>query len=54
MPKFDHIDGSLRDFIETQKVFFIGTAAPEGRVNVAPKGMDGFECWGPTGSHGSI
>ena len=40
MPKFERIDGSLRDFIETQKVFFVATAAPEGRVNVAPKGMD--------------
>ena len=47
MPKFDHIDGSLRDFIETQKVFFVGTAAPEGRVNVAPKGMDTLRVLGP-------
>lgn len=27
-------------FIEEQKVFFVGTAAPEGTVNVSPKGLD--------------
>ena len=35
------------DFIETQKVFFVATAAPEGRVNVAPKGMDTLRVLGP-------
>jgi Pyridoxamine 5'-phosphate oxidase len=47
MPKFERIDDSLRDFIETQKVFFVATAAPEGRVNVAPKGMDTLRVLGP-------
>jgi predicted pyridoxine 5'-phosphate oxidase superfamily flavin-nucleotide-binding protein len=47
MPKFECIDRSLRDFIETQKVFFVATAAPEGRVNVAPKGMDTLRVQGP-------
>ena len=28
------------DFIAAQPMFFVGTAAPEGRVNVSPKGMD--------------
>lgn len=27
-------------FIEAQPMFFVGTAAPEGRVNVSPKGLD--------------
>ena len=40
MPKFQHIDDGFREFIESQKVFFVATAAPEGRVNVAAKGMD--------------
>src|SRR5262249_38178185 len=40
MPKFQSIDDSFRDFIESQKVFFVATAAPEGRVNVSVKGMD--------------
>lgn len=30
----------LIDFIRIQKIFFVGTAAAEGRVNVSPKGMD--------------
>ncbi len=30
------------EFIKTQKMFFVGTAAATGRVNVSPKGMDSF------------
>jgi hypothetical protein len=35
-----HIDGRLRDFIEAQQLFFVGTAplAEDGHVNVSPKG----------------
>jgi hypothetical protein len=40
MPTFAHIEKRLQDFIEQQKIFFVGTAAPEGRVNIALKGMD--------------
>ncbi|MGD1936336.1 MAG: pyridoxamine 5'-phosphate oxidase family protein [Cyanophyceae cyanobacterium] len=29
-------------FIQAQKLFFVGTAAQDGRVNVSPKGMDSF------------
>jgi hypothetical protein len=28
-----------RTFIEAQKIFFVASAAPRGRVNVSPKGM---------------
>ncbi len=28
------------EFVEAQPMFFVATAAPEGRVNVSPKGMD--------------
>ncbi len=28
------------DFVESQPMFFVATAAPEGRVNLSPKGMD--------------
>lgn len=28
------------DFIGRQKLYFVATAAPEGRVNLSPKGMD--------------
>ncbi|MEM9094458.1 MAG: pyridoxamine 5'-phosphate oxidase family protein [Pseudomonadota bacterium] len=34
------LNGGLRAFIERQPMFFVATAAPEGRVNVSPKGMD--------------
>lgn len=30
------------EFIKIQKMFFVGTAAETGRVNVSPKGMDSF------------
>lgn len=32
-------DGNI-DFINDQPMFFVATAAPEGRVNMSPKGMD--------------
>lgn len=38
--QFTEIEPPLRKFIEDQKMFFVGTAAAEGRVNVSPKGMD--------------
>ncbi|WP_158857787.1 pyridoxamine 5'-phosphate oxidase family protein [Lunatibacter salilacus] len=38
--KFASLTMELTDFIQNQKVFFVGTAAEEGRVNVSPKGMD--------------
>jgi hypothetical protein len=47
MPTFAHIEKRLRDFIEQQKIFFVGTAAPEGRVNIALKGMDTLRIMGP-------
>lgn len=38
----DHISQELKTFIENQKIFFVGTAAQEGRINVSPKGGDSF------------
>ena len=32
----------LIEFINKQKMFFVGTAANKGRVNISPKGMDTF------------
>ncbi len=40
--KYDAISDKHRAFIESQKIFFVATAAPEGRVNLSPKGMDTF------------
>jgi hypothetical protein len=37
---FDQITDKLNDFIKQQKIFFVGTAAADGRVNISPKGMD--------------
>ncbi len=45
--QFDAIDDTIRAFIETQHIFFTGSAAPTGRVNVSPKGMDALRVLGP-------
>ena len=37
---YTQLDEKLREFIGNQKIFFVGTAAPEGSVNISPKGMD--------------
>jgi hypothetical protein len=42
MKQFTEIDDATRLFIEQQHVFFVGTAAADGRVNVSPKGLDSF------------
>lgn len=34
-------------FIAEQHIFFTGSAGPEGRVNVSPKGMDSLRVLGP-------
>ncbi len=39
MARFERIEPRLQAFIEAQKIFFVATAAPGGRVNMAPKGM---------------
>lgn len=38
---YEAIDGRLREFVLSQPVFFVATAATEGSVNVSPKGMRG-------------
>lgn len=38
--KTDKLTKAFRAFIEKQAMFFVATAAPEGRVNLSPKGMD--------------
>ena len=34
------LSDKLIDFISAQRLFFVGTAAPEGTINVSPKGGD--------------
>ena len=41
MSKFyKDLNSKLREFIDQQKIFFVGTAGHQGRVNISPKGMD--------------
>ncbi|MCP4168437.1 MAG: pyridoxamine 5'-phosphate oxidase family protein [Chloroflexi bacterium] len=40
MPHHTSIDAKYQDFISKQHVFFVATAAADGRVNLSPKGMD--------------
>ena len=38
--RYPEIPDKLRAFIDNQKIFFVGTATTESRVNISPKGMD--------------
>ena len=37
----------LIEFIQAQHMFFTASAPTEGRVNLSPKGIDTFRCFGP-------
>lgn len=41
------MNDQIIEFIREQSMFFVGTAAPRGRVNVSPKGMDTLRVVGP-------
>jgi hypothetical protein len=45
--QYDGIIDRLAEFIAAQHVFFVGTAARDGRVNVSPKGLDSLRVLGP-------
>ncbi|GJL60779.1 MAG: pyridoxamine 5'-phosphate oxidase [Nitrospirales bacterium] len=38
--QFPELSDELSQFIGAQKVFFVATAAPDGRINLSPKGQD--------------
>ena len=38
--RFSSIGDKHRTFIEAQKLFFVGTAARDGQVNISPEGLD--------------
>ncbi len=40
--KFEALTEKHIEFIKKQHIFFVGTAASEGSVNISPKGMDSF------------
>ncbi|MGF1546759.1 MAG: pyridoxamine 5'-phosphate oxidase family protein [Thiotrichales bacterium] len=41
------IEPRLQDFIARQSMFFVATAAPTGRINLSPKGLDTLRVLGP-------
>ena len=45
--QFDRLSLSHRTFIAAQRLFFVATAAPSGRVNTSPKGADSLRVLGP-------
>ncbi len=45
--QYEQISKELQAFIEQQPIFFVGTAAAEGRVNVSPKGTDSLRVLDP-------
>ena len=46
--QYDALSEPLLTFIAAQKVFFVGTATTDSRVNVSPKGMDSFRALSST------
>ena len=44
--QFVRIEPDHRAFIERQRIFFVASAAPKGRVNVSPKGLSSFHVLG--------
>ena len=38
--RYDKIPDNHWQFIENQKIFFVGTATSDSRINISPKGMD--------------
>ena len=43
---FEGLSAQQEQFIAAQKIFFVGTASADSRVNVSPKGMDSFRVLG--------
>ncbi|MGR3513234.1 MAG: pyridoxamine 5'-phosphate oxidase family protein [Paracoccaceae bacterium] len=45
--QYDALEPAHQKFIEKQPIFFSGSAARDGRINVSPKGMDSLRILGP-------
>lgn len=45
--QFTGIDARRQKFIEAQHLFFVATAASDGKVNLSPKGLDALRVLGP-------
>lgn len=46
--QYDTLQDSHISFVEEQHMFFVGTAAPTGKVNISPKGMDSLRVLSPS------
>lgn len=44
--QFEQLSPAHHSFIQEQHMFFVATAAPDGRVNISPKGMDSLRILG--------
>ena len=44
--QFAKIEPEHRNFIARQKIFFVASAPPKGRINVSPKGLSSFRVLG--------
>ncbi|MEM1214566.1 MAG: pyridoxamine 5'-phosphate oxidase family protein [Bacteroidota bacterium] len=44
---FPQLTSALQTFIEEQQLFFVATAAEDGRVNLSPKGLDSLKVLHP-------
>lgn len=45
--QYPELSDALTRFIAAQHIFFVATAAEDGRVNLSPKGMDSLRVLGP-------
>lgn len=45
--RFEELSTDLIQFIQKQKLFFVGTAANDGTINVSPKGFDSLRVMSP-------
>lgn len=45
--RYEHLSAEHIAFIEHQKIYFVGTAANDGRINVSPKGFDSLRVLSP-------
>jgi len=43
---YTELPTQLQEFIRQQKIFFVATAAPDGRINLSPKGRDSLRVLG--------
>ncbi|GIT97522.1 pyridoxamine 5'-phosphate oxidase family protein [Sulfurovum sp. TSL1] len=41
--QYSELSDKLIQFIEEQKIYFVGTATAESRINISPKGMDSLK-----------